>query len=135
MSDMPKSIAIKEEGPREGFQIESAQIPTAQKVALIDALSETGVGQIQIVSFVNPKKVPGMADADEVVRQFTKKPGVEYSALFFNTQGFRARARLRRPFDREGIAAAMRLGDLPQAQSEPHHEGKRRGAAHAGRDL
>jgi len=88
MSDMPKSIAIKEEGPREGFQIESADIPTAQKVSLIDALSETGVKQIQVVSFVNPKKVPGMADADEVVRRFNKKSGVDYSALFFNAQGF-----------------------------------------------
>ncbi|HUI13539.1 MAG TPA: hydroxymethylglutaryl-CoA lyase [Xanthobacteraceae bacterium] len=88
MSDLPKSIAIKEEGPREGFQIESAAIVTARKVELIDALSETGIRQMQIVSFVNPKKVPGMADADEVVRRFNKKPGVEYSALFFNTQGF-----------------------------------------------
>jgi hydroxymethylglutaryl-CoA lyase len=88
MSDLPTSISIKEEGPREGFQIESAEIPTAQKVALVDALSETGVRQIQIASFVNPKKVPGMADADEVVRRFNKKPGVDYSVLFFNTQGF-----------------------------------------------
>ncbi len=88
MSDLPKSIAIKEEGPREGFQIESAQIPTGRKVALIDALSDTGVKQIQIVSFVNPKKVPGMADAEDVVRQFNKKSGVDYSALFFNNQGF-----------------------------------------------
>jgi hydroxymethylglutaryl-CoA lyase len=88
MSDLPKSIAIKEEGPREGFQIKSAAIATARKVELIDALSETGLRQMQVVSFVNPKKVPGMADADEVVRRFNKKPGVEYSALFFNTQGF-----------------------------------------------
>ena len=88
MTDMPKTIAIKEEGPREGFQIEKADIPTARKIALVDALSETGVRQIQIVSFVNPKRVPGMADADDVVRGFKKKPGVDYSALFFNNQGF-----------------------------------------------
>ena len=88
MTDMPKAISIKEEGPREGFQIEKADIPTARKIALVDALSETGVKQIQLVSFVNPKRVPGMADADDVVRGFKKKPGVDYSALFFNNQGF-----------------------------------------------
>jgi hydroxymethylglutaryl-CoA lyase len=88
MTDMPKKISIKEEGPREGFQIEKADIATARKIALVDALSETGIKQIQIVSFVNPKRVPGMADADDVVRGFKKKPGVDYSALFFNNQGF-----------------------------------------------
>ena len=88
MTDMPKAISIKEEGPREGFQIEKADIPTARKIALVDALSETGLKQIQLVSFVNPKRVPGMADADDVVRGFKKKAGVDYSALFFNNQGF-----------------------------------------------
>lgn len=88
MTDMPKAISIKEEGPREGFQIEKADIPTDRKIALVDALSETGVKQIQIVSFVNPKRVPGMADADGIVRGFKKKPGIDYSALFFNNQGF-----------------------------------------------
>jgi hydroxymethylglutaryl-CoA lyase len=88
MTDLPKAISIKEEGPREGFQIEKADIPTERKIALVDALSETGVKQIQIVSFVNPKRVPGMADADDVVRGFRKKTGVAYTALFFNNQGF-----------------------------------------------
>lgn len=88
MTDIPKAISIKEEGPREGFQIEKADIPTDRKIALVDALSETGVKQIQIVSFVNPKRVPGMADADGIVRGFKKKPGIDYSALFFNNQGF-----------------------------------------------
>ena len=54
MSDMPKFVQINEEVPREGFQIEKGPIPTARKVELIDALSETGLTQIQIVSFVNP---------------------------------------------------------------------------------
>lgn len=88
MSDLPRKVSIKEEGPREGFQIESAGIPTARKIEFIDALSETGIGRIQIVSLVNPKKVPGMADADEVMRGFKKKDGVEYSALWFNARGF-----------------------------------------------
>ena len=87
MADWPKSVHIHEEGPREGFQYEKGPIPTEAKVELIDALSETGLKEIQVVSFVNPKRVPGMADADEVVKRFRKKPGVKYSGLFLNEQG------------------------------------------------
>lgn len=83
----PKSVHIHEEGPREGFQFEKGQISTEAKVELIDALSETGLKEIQTVSFVNPKRVPGMADADEVVKRFRKKEGVRYSGLWLNEQG------------------------------------------------
>jgi hydroxymethylglutaryl-CoA lyase len=93
MSDMPKSVTINEEGPREGFQIEKGPIPTARKIELIEALSETGLTHMQIVSFVNPKRVPGMADAEDVVRGFKPKPGVDYTGLWLNEKGLeRARA-------------------------------------------
>lgn len=88
MTYLPSKIHIKEEGPREGFQIESADIPTADKIALINALSRTGLKHIQIVSFVNPKRVPGMADAAEVVAGITQAPGVQYTGLWLNQQGF-----------------------------------------------
>lgn len=88
MSDIPKRIHVTEEGPREGFQFEKNLVPTARKIELIDALSETGVHHIQIVSFVNPRAVPQMADADDVVRGFKKKDGVDYTALWLNRQGF-----------------------------------------------
>jgi hydroxymethylglutaryl-CoA lyase len=88
MSDLPKAVHITEEGPREGFQIEKGPIPTARKIALIDALSQTGLDRIQIVSFVNPKAVPGMADAEEVVRGIAPRRGVAYTALWLNTKGF-----------------------------------------------
>jgi hydroxymethylglutaryl-CoA lyase len=87
MSDLPKSIRIHEEGPREGFQIESAAIPTARKVELINALSQTGLHHMQIVSFVNPKRVPGQADAEQVVAAIDKKPGVDYTATWLNEKG------------------------------------------------
>src|SRR5215218_8325827 len=87
MADWPKFVHIHEEGPREGFQFEKGPISTEAKVELIDALSETGLKEIQVVSFVNPKRVPGMADADEVVKRFKKKPGVRYSGLWLNEQG------------------------------------------------
>jgi len=87
MSDMPVAVAINEEGPREGFQIESGSIATQRKVELIDALSETGLKHMQIVSFVNPKRVPGMADAEEVVKGIKPKSGVDYTALWLNEKG------------------------------------------------
>jgi hydroxymethylglutaryl-CoA lyase len=87
MSDFPKRIRINEEGPREGFQIEKGPISTARKIELIDSLSETGLKQIQTVSFVNPKAVPTMADAVEVVNGFKRKPGVRYTALWLNDKG------------------------------------------------
>ncbi len=87
MSDLPKSIRINEEGPREGFQFERGPIPTARKIDLVDALSRTGLDHIQVASFVNPKNVPGMADADDVVQGITLHPGVHYTGLWLNEKG------------------------------------------------
>lgn len=87
MSDLPSKVHIHEEGPREGFQIEPGPIPTADKIRLVDALSATGLRSIQVGSFVNPKLVPGWADAEEVMAGFTPAPEVEYTALWFNARG------------------------------------------------
>ena len=87
MSDLPKHVEIHEEGPREGFQIEPGPIPTADKVKLIEALSETGLHHIQACSFVNPRLVPGWADAEAVVESFQAKDGVHYTGLYFNGNG------------------------------------------------
>jgi hydroxymethylglutaryl-CoA lyase len=88
MSDIPSAVRISEEGPREGFQIEKGPIATARKIELIDALSGTGIDHMQIVSFVNPKAVPGMADADDVVEGIKINPDVAYTALWLNERGF-----------------------------------------------
>jgi hydroxymethylglutaryl-CoA lyase len=87
MSDLPASIDIHEEGPREGFQIEPGPIPTAAKIRVIEALAETGLHHIQVCSFVNTRLVPGWADAEDVVAGFTAKPGIDYTALWFNANG------------------------------------------------
>ena len=87
MSDLPRSVRINEEGPREGFQFEKGPIPTGRKIALIDRLSWTGLKQIQTVSFVPPQNVPGMADADAVVAGITPNPAVQYTALWMNDKG------------------------------------------------
>jgi isopropylmalate/homocitrate/citramalate synthase len=88
MSDLPSCVEIHEEGPREGFQIEPGPIPTADKVKLIEALSETGLTHIQACSFVNPRLVPGWADAEAVVEGFKPVEGVHYTGLYFNGNGF-----------------------------------------------
>jgi len=85
--DLPKKVVISEEGPREGFQIEPGPIATADKIALIDALSACGLSTIQVGSFVNPKQVPGWADAEAVMTGFTAREGVQYTALWFNEGG------------------------------------------------
>jgi hydroxymethylglutaryl-CoA lyase len=85
---LPKRVHIYEEGPREGFQIEKGPIATARKIELIDALSRTGLTHIQVVSFVNPRRVPGMADAEDVVQGISREPGVAYTGLWLNEQGF-----------------------------------------------
>jgi hydroxymethylglutaryl-CoA lyase len=102
MSDLPKRVQINEEGPREGFQIEPGPISTARKIELIDALSETGLRQIQICSFVSPKRVPGWADAEDVVRGFRMRPDVKYTALWLNEQGLERALALRERLYLEG---------------------------------
>ena len=87
MSDLPSQVRIHEEGPREGFQIEPGPIPTTDKIRLIEALAETGLRHIQACSFVNPRVVPSWADAEQVIHGFAAKPGVEYTALWFNERG------------------------------------------------
>ncbi len=87
MSDLPNAIRINEEGPREGFQFERGEIPTARKIELVDALSRTGIEHIQVASFVNPKNVPGMADAEALVEGITLHPGVHYTGLWLNEKG------------------------------------------------
>ena len=87
MTDLPKHVEIHEEGPREGFQIEPGPISTADKIRLIEALADTGLHHIQACSFVSPRIVPGWADAEDVVAGFTPRPGVHYTALWFNANG------------------------------------------------
>ena len=90
---MTPSVRIVEVGPRDGLQNEKAQIATADKIALIDRLSATGLRSIEATSFVSPKWVPQLADAAQVFSGIQRKPGVHYPVLVPNEQGYeRARA-------------------------------------------
>ena len=92
MPDWPK-VKYKEEGMREGMQIEDQNISVEDKVELLDMLSETGLQQIVVGSFVSPKWTPQMERIDEIVTKFKPKPGVTYTALALNSRGVeRARA-------------------------------------------
>jgi hydroxymethylglutaryl-CoA lyase len=106
MADLPQHVEIHEEGPREGFQIEPGPIPSAEKIALIDALSETGLRHVQVCSFVSPRLVPGWADAEAVAGGFRPKPGIHYAALWFNESGMRRALAFR---DRLAIAGSIAL--------------------------
>jgi hydroxymethylglutaryl-CoA lyase len=86
VSDLPASISLREVGPRDGLQNE-APVPTAAKVELVNALSATGVGRIEAVSFVHPKAIPQMADAAEVWAAIDRREGIRYSALVPNLRG------------------------------------------------
>ena len=86
MSDLPGQISLREVGPRDGLQNEDP-VPTEAKIELIDALSQTGVGRIEAVSFVHPKAIPQMADAAEVWSKVQRAGDVRYSALVPNLRG------------------------------------------------
>ncbi len=83
----PQSVSIVEVGPRDGFQVEKAFIPTDLKVRVIDLLSLAGLKTIEATSFVNPKVVPQMADASEVMNRISRQPGTTYKALVPNLKG------------------------------------------------
>jgi len=87
---LPARVRLVEVGPRDGLQNEQGEVPTAVKVALIDALSEAGLAAVEATAFVSPKWVPQMADAALVMARIRRKPGVRYPVLTPNLKGFEA---------------------------------------------
>ena len=87
---LPTSVRIVEVGPRDGLQNESAIVPLAAKVALIEALAEAGLRTVESGSFVSPKWVPQMADTAEVLAAIQRRPGVTYPVLVPNLKGLEA---------------------------------------------
>ncbi len=85
--NLPESVEIHEVGPRDGLQNEKEFIPTERKVAIVDALSRTGVESIQVTSVVHPKAVPQHADAEEVMAKIERREGVRYTVLVPNLRG------------------------------------------------
>ena len=92
-------MRIREVGPRDGFQNEPEEIPTADKVRLIDQLSETGLRRIEVTSFVRPEVIPQLADAEEVLAAVQRRDGVSFSVLIPNMRGLERALAMRDRFD------------------------------------
>ncbi len=84
---LPPKVTVVEVGPRDGFQNENQFIPTGKKIQIINALSQTGLKNIQATSFVHPKAIPQLADAEEVMSKIDRPPGVSYRVLAPNLRG------------------------------------------------
>jgi hydroxymethylglutaryl-CoA lyase len=99
------TITVYEVGPRDGLQNEAVEVPTADKVAFVDRLSDAGLPIIEVSAFVRPERIPQLADATEVFARITRRPGTRYTALVPNLKGL-ARAMAARVTDIAIFAAA-----------------------------
>src|SRR6185295_10485780 len=108
MSGYPKIIRT-EEGMRDGLQIESPDIPLEAKIRLLDALSETGLKEIAVGSFVSPKWTPQMACMDDLVRAFHPKPGVRYVYTALNDKGQERAREFTPPLSPKALEHATRV--------------------------
>jgi len=103
VNDLPSSVKIREVGPRDGFQNEPETISTADKVALIDMLSATGLRRIEVTSFVRPDVIPQLSDAAEVLAAVRRRDGVAFSVLIPNERGLDRALEMRDRFDEVSV--------------------------------
>src|SRR5580704_12382370 len=87
MNALPQRVRIVEVSPRDGLQNESKIVPTEKKVEFIKLLAAAGLVDIEVASFVHPRWIPQLADAQDLIRQLEKNPSVRYSALVPNMKG------------------------------------------------
>src|SRR5258706_7433889 len=100
-------LYINDVAVRDGFQIEKTFVPTATKIEVINQLSRTGLHRIEVTSFVSPKAVPALADANEVLAGIDRVPGVFYIALVPNVRGVQnAVATAKRPDELNAVISA-----------------------------
>jgi hydroxymethylglutaryl-CoA lyase len=88
-ADLPERVSVYEVGPRDGLQNEAAAVTTSHKLRLIEALSGAGLRRIEVTSFVSPRWIPQLADADEVAGLLPRDGAVTFSALCPNERGMR----------------------------------------------
>ena len=80
-------LSVNEVAPRDGLQMEKRFVPTHEKIAFVDALSDCGFAKIEVTSFTSPRAIPALADAEIVMREIRRVPGVVYTALVPNLRG------------------------------------------------
>src|SRR5690625_829665 len=107
----PKNVQIKEVGPRDGLQNEKIWIPTEDKIAWINMLSESGIKEIEYSSFVHPKWIPALSDAVEVGKGIKRNPNVTYSALVPNEKGLE-----------NALEAGIDMASVFMSASETHNQ-------------
>jgi hydroxymethylglutaryl-CoA lyase len=105
-----RRIRMQEVGTRDGLQVETAFVPTEDKIALVDALSEAGMAKIEVSAFVSPQAIPALRDADRVLSEIRRKPGVVYTCLVPNVRGAK-----------RAIAARADELNLVMSASESHN--------------
>src|SRR5437773_12112469 len=84
---LPKTVRIVEVGPRDGLQNEARTVPTDKKAEFVRLLAAAGLKDIEVASFVHPKWIPQLADAQDLIKQLEPNPNVRYSALVPNMKG------------------------------------------------
>lgn len=95
---LPQRVRIVDVGPRDGLQNEKQMIPADVKVELVDRLTDAGFSDIEVTSYVSPKWVPQMSDAADVMARIRRRPGVTYSVLVPNAQGYQKATASERKF-------------------------------------
>ena len=103
MPSLPKAVRVREVGPRDGFQNEPEVIPTADKVRLIGMLGDSGLGRIELTSFVRADVIPQLADAEDVLSGYERRDGVAYSVLIPNERGLERALAHRDRFDEANL--------------------------------
>lgn len=101
--NFPELVKIREVGPRDGFQNEPEVVPTADKIAIIDQLTLTGLKNIEITSFVRPDVIPQLADAAEVLAAVQRRDGVNFGVLIPNSRGLENALKLSDHFDEASV--------------------------------
>ena len=119
--DLPAAVTLTDVGPRDGFQAEATPIPTDVKVAAIVGLMDAGLPEVQIASFVHPKRMPQMADAEAVCAAVPPREGVRRVGLALNARGV----------DR-AVAAGIDLVEVSISTNEAHSQ---RNAGHSVADA
>lgn len=112
MPIFPPRITVSEVGPRDGLQIEPRLLATEQKIALVDRLAAAGIPRIEVSSFVHPKVVPQMADAEAVFAGIRRRPGVRYAGLVMNAKGAERAVAANVDDIKTGIAASDTFNEL-----------------------
>lgn len=105
-----KRLYMQEVATRDGFQNEATFIDTADKIAMVNALSQCGYAKIEVTSFTSPKAIPALRDAEAVMHGITRKPGVEYSVLVPNLRGAE-----------RALGCGVDEANLVMSVSEPHN--------------